>query len=189
MFFEKPSFYSYERINTEATGLPNPIRKYLYRFKAKKRQYLVTVEQYSFGVHAIKYCGMKDRKAKNAYSIIYNDGDAIKVISTCLQIMLFLWREIPTVSFAFYAVPRKEMPKKGSKVRFNIYEDAMLNLFSPTDFEHYEDQKSCIYVMLNRKVKQRRSTIKKIGAYLLSEYSMIFEPESIKSKKPYMRLG
>ncbi|MEJ0104382.1 MAG: hypothetical protein WDO19_18245 [Bacteroidota bacterium] len=74
MFWEKETHYPFTKITSKETGLPDPVRVTLYRFKAKRRIYLVTIEEYSFGVHAIKYCGMKDRNNKNAYRLIYNDG-------------------------------------------------------------------------------------------------------------------
>ena len=70
MFFENPAFYPFKRVSIGGTGLKDPIKQHLYQFQAKARKYLATVEEYSFGVHAIKYCGLKDRKSKKAYSII-----------------------------------------------------------------------------------------------------------------------
>lgn len=178
MFFEDPSYYPFEQVNIEDTSLRDPIRIIHFRFQAKKRKYLVTVQCFSFGVHAIKYCGLKDRNKGNAYSIIYNDGDGIKVISTCLQIMLLLWKRDPNISFGFYAVPRVDPSpkKKNRKSRFNIYEKAMLNLFSPDDFRQYNDPRSMVYILLNKNVPNKRSVISQIGKYLLSEFDMIFKP-------------
>lgn len=182
MFFEKPSCYSFEHVNIESSSLAEPVRKHNFRFQAKKRKYLVTVEEYSFGVHAIKYCGLKEKGRGNAYSIIYNDGDGVKVISTCLQIMLYMWQRNPNISFGFYAVPRVDPSpkKKNRKSRFNIYEKAMLNLFSPDYFRQYNDPRSLVYILLNNNVPNKRSVITQIGKYLLSEYKMIFEPYKTK---------
>jgi hypothetical protein len=184
MFWDDPSYYQFIKVSKEQTPYADPISLIKYRFQAKKRKYLVTLEEYSFGVHAIKYCGMKHRKQKNAYSLIYNDGDGIKVISTCLQIMLDMWRKNPEISFAFYAVPRSaEDEKSDKKTRYRIYEQAMINLFSPRDFKHYMDVNSCVYVLLNRSAKNKKGIIEKIGKYLLSEYAVIFAPYEVATKR------
>jgi hypothetical protein len=185
MFFENPSFYPFRRINREATALKNPVKIHRFQFQAKHRKYEVLVEEYTFGVHAIKYCGLKDRKSKKAYSMVYNDGDGIKVISTCLQIMLYMWKENPGISFAFFAVPRvgQNAVNKNRKARYNIYESAMQNLFSPKDFRHYMDRTSFVYVLLNKSVRNKRATIEAMGKYLLSEYQLIFAPYLDSNKK------
>ncbi len=176
MFWENQTHYPFTRINNQSTGLKDPVRKILYRFKAKKRIYLVTIEEYSFGVHAIKFCGMKDRNHKDAYKKVYNDADGVRVISTCLHIMKQLWKRNPAISFAFYAVPKPAgMPNENA--RFDIYEYAMINLFSNTHFAHFKDRRHLLYVLLNKKHKRKKAVLRSIGRFLLSEFEMIFEPE------------
>lgn len=182
MFWEQESNYPFQKINSQETGIRDPAKITLYRFKAKRRNYLVTIEQYSFGIHAIKYCGMQDRNNKNAYKIIYNDQDSIRIISTCLRIMLELWRNDTTISFAFYAVP-KPAGSRNEKARYDIYEYAMINLFSPSAFKHYHDKRNSIYVLLNKKKEKKKIIIEAIGQFLLSEYEMIFEPVQVQGKK------
>jgi len=143
---------------------------------------------------AIKYCDVKDKGAHNAYKKIFNDGDAFRIITTCLHIMLDHWRNNPEVSFAFYAVPRelketlikeKNLPEEEAEkfikryrlVRFNIYKYAMINLFSPKYFIQLRDTKDCLYVLLNKKQKRPKTTIKQLGKYLLENYNMIFNPD------------
>jgi hypothetical protein len=177
MFWENPSFYPFVKVSKEDTAFADPVSLIKYRFQARKRKYLVTLEEYSFGVYAIKFCGLKDRKSKKAYSYIYNDGDSLKVISTCLQIMLDMWRNHPGISFAFYAVPRTEEDKREDKrTRYRIYENIMLNLFSPHYFKHYMDPNANVYVLLNRSVKRKKQVIEKIGGFLLAEYDVLFAP-------------
>jgi hypothetical protein len=162
--------------------LSDPSRITLYGFKAKHRIYLVTIEEYSFGVHAIKYCGMRDRNNKKAYKIIYNDQDSIRVISTCLRIILKLWRNNPEISFAFYAVP-KPIGYRNERARYDIFENAMVNLFPTYAFKHYHDKRNSIYVLLNNAMKRKKNAIEIIGKFLLSEYEMIFEPTAVRHVK------
>jgi hypothetical protein len=103
--FDSP--YSFDYLGAKDTLAPNPIKVIQYRFKAKYRRYLVTLEVFSYGVVAIKYCDVKDKDASNRFDKIFNDNDAFRVISTCLFIMLDYWKKHPATTFAFYAVPRK----------------------------------------------------------------------------------
>ena len=167
--------------------------KSIFRFKAAKRKYFDTVEHYNFGVSAIKYCDLRDKDSKNAYTKIFNDHDGFKVIATCIKIMHNLWKNDPKISFAFYASPRlvdleklnssrkktaltnEEYYEKYKRTRFNIYEHAMINLFPPKVFWKAKDWNNCIYVLLNKKRRKGASRLAQIGKYLLENHEIIFE--------------
>jgi len=102
--FDKP--YAYQKVTQQECVGPEPVNKIYYRFKTPHRKYFVTIEVFPFRMAAIKYCDLKDKGARNAYKKIFNDGDAFRVITTCLYIMRDYWRENPAISFAFYAMPR-----------------------------------------------------------------------------------
>ncbi len=53
----------------------------------------------------------------------------------------------------------------------------MINLFSPKYFIQLRDTKDCLYVLLNKKQKRPKTTIKQLGKYLLENYNMIFNPD------------
>lgn len=190
--FDKP--YSFDFLGSKATMVPDPVQKVQYRFKAKYRRYLVTLEVFSYGVVAVKYCDLKDKDAGNRFDKVFNDNDAFRVITTCLYIMLDYWRKHPETTFAFYAVPRrwteqllrnknitekqkKQLIDRYKKVRFRIYQYAMLNLFPPNKFIQLRDPKNSIYVLLNKKQKKPKTTVKKLGEYLAEHYELIFNPQ------------
>lgn len=175
-----------------------------FRFKAEKRTYFVTVEHFNFNVAAIKYCDVKDKNSKSAYTKIFNDNDGFKVLATCLKIMHNLWKHDPKLSFAFYAAHRptkfncknnnrlkkmmedEEYREKYIRTRFNVYEHAMINLFPPNVFNKVKDYKNCIYVLLNKKRGRKAIRLKQIGKYLLDNHDIIFESDylpSIKNQK------
>lgn len=190
--FDKP--YAFQKLGNTYTLLADPVRRINYRFKARFRTYFVILEVYSFGVVGIKYCDVKDKGAYNAFDKIFNDGDALRVISTCLYIMLDYWKRYPTTTFAFYAVPRdlpsalinqKQLNKIESEkfferyrsVRFTIYKYAMVNLFPPKNFFQIQDSKNSLYLLLNRKQKKPKTTLKKFKKYLIDNCNMLFEPD------------
>jgi hypothetical protein len=181
--FDKP--YPFQPLGKRETFIAEPTQRTHYRFKASYRTYFVTLEIFSYGVAAIKYCDVKDKDSKNAYKKIFNDGDAFRVITTCLYIMLDYWKKNPNTSFAFYSVPRElqntlliediKNLEVYKKVRFRIYKYAMINLFSPTYFTQLTDEKNCIYLLLNKNQQNQKLTLTKMGEYLLNNYSLIFE--------------
>lgn len=190
--FDKP--YSFQKLSTSKTFLNNPVEKTNYRFKAAQRTYFLTLEIFDFGLAAVKYCDVKDKDSRSAYKKIFNDYDAFRVIGTCLHIMLHYWKEHPFTSFAFYAVARdlNEMTdrnkklkgkalqayvEKYRKVRFRIYEEAMLNLFSPQYFTHVSDKKNDVYLLINKKQPDYRVMIQNTAAYLLENYDLLFNDD------------
>jgi hypothetical protein len=100
----------------------------------------------------------------------------------------------PDVTFAYYAVIRefkeniskhiKEQDRSNfiaqyKRARFYIYKYAMINLFPPTHFTQYQDEKNCVYVLLNKNQSKPKGTLKKLSKYLLDNHDFIFEPLSI----------
>lgn len=192
--------YRYSNLGPDTTLVnnnKNPIRRHLYKFKTESRTYLVSLEVFSFNVAAIKYCDLRDKNNKEiAYKRIFNDGDAFKVITTCLFIMLDFWQHNPSISFAFYAVPRdselnnqkkkfdselqrQNFLEKRKNARFNIYEYAMINLFGPQDFLHSKDSLNNIYILANKKQKNLSSVIIQIAKYLLENNDVILQIDSL----------
>jgi len=181
-------YYKFDSLGNKSTLLINPTNKHLYRFKAKYRDYHVIIEFYDFNFAAMKYCDRKDIKSpKTAYNKIFNDGDAFKVISTCVHIMFEVWRTHKNMSFVFYAVPRDNIPEKRllnkeyvedyKRTRFNIYKYAMLNMFPPKNFNQVDDYHNCIYVLLNKANVNKEKSLKTLGEFILSNHDIIFEPQ------------
>lgn len=190
--FDEP--YKFQYLGIRNTLVPDPTLKANYRFQAKNRRYLVTFETYSFNVVAVKYCDIKDRNAGNRYDKIFNDGDAFRVITTCLYTMLDFWKRNPQVTFSFYAVPRhldthlfeqmhldekqwRKFVDRYRKVRYAIYDYAMINLFPPRHFTPLRDRKNSVYLLMNKKQRKPKTTVKRFGQFLLDNYGMIFEPD------------
>ena len=193
--FDNP--YRFVNLGSNHTGAVNPVKRYIYKFRARHRIYLVTLEVFSFNVAAIKYCDRRDHNnKKSAYRKIFNDGDAFRVISTCLYIMLDFWRNYPSVSFVFYAVPRdidKTIHQKNfenetlrqkfiqeyKNARFKIYEYAMLNLFPPQSFIQTRDTATSIYLLVNRRLRNVNAIVLQVARYLFEREKLIFELDDL----------
>lgn len=190
--FDQP--YNFQFLGEKKTLIKDPVSKINYRFKAKKRKYFVTIEVFSTGLAAVKYCDAKDIGAHNAYKKIFNDLDAFRVITTCLFIMRDHWKKYPHCSFAFYAVPRdwKDALFKGKtlsesqkilfiekyrNVRFSIYNYAMLNLFPPENFTPFRDSKNSIYVLVTKSRPRPKVILNSLTKYLFANHNLIFEAD------------
>lgn len=185
--------YQFYPVGHKSTQLHNPYKKEYYNFKAKQRTYLVTLEYYQFDLVAIKYCDVKDKNAKNAYTKLFGDGDASRVIGTCFHIMHAVWKKQSNISFVFYAsmrnveqelfiekkkftdsVKKKRFVENYKRARYNIYRYGMLNFFSQDYFIPVSDKENCIYVLLNRMAKSQEQAMAGLQQYLKENYDLIF---------------
>lgn len=103
--------------------------------------------------------------------------------------MAAVWKENPSISFAFYAVPRNninphsrrtkslESQEEYVRSRFNIYRYGMENYFAPEKFSHIRDIENCIYILLNNDYKSSSESLNKLSKYLLQNHEIIFSPE------------
>lgn len=172
----------------------NPDTRLFYKFRAKHRTYLVTLEVYSFNLVAIKYCDLRHKGSKNAYDEIFNDGDASRVIGTCFHIMRAYFLKHRDVNFVFYAsirgiteqfIKNKKIAPiqldffidQYRKVRYRIYRYGMLNLFPFEYFHQVEDKDNCIYALLNKK-HDPATILEDLRNYLLEHHDTIFTPNS-----------
>ena len=165
-----------------------------YKFRAKNRTYLVTLEFYSFHLVAIKYCDVKDKNSKNGYNKIFNDCDAFRVIGTCFHIMFDYWRKYQNVNFVFHASLREikadlllkkaipeekisEFIEKYRRGRYIFYRYGMVNLFSYEYFTQVTDRVNCIYALINKTNTDLGEIIEPLKEYLLKKHEIIFDPE------------
>jgi hypothetical protein len=186
--------YPFCSLGKSDTNEKNPYKRMHYKFYAKHRTYLVTLEFYSFHLVAIKYCDVKDKHSRKAYSKIFNDDDAFRVIGTCFHIMYKYWRSNKNVNFVFYASlrdiahellikksiePEKvpEFLEKYKRARYSIYRYGMVNLFSYEYFTPITDKKNCIYVLINKNHPKASDIIDPLTDYLLKNHDIIFDPE------------
>lgn len=189
--FDSP--YPFINLGKSDTDKANPYRRFYYKFYAKHRTYLVTLEAFTIGLVAIKYCDVKDKNSKRAYQKIFKDYDAPKVIGTCFYIMLDFWRKNPMVNFVFYASLREvteDVRKKGlpddeldqfienyKRARFRIYRYGMLNLFSYEHFTPVVDSGNCVYILINKKEPDAASLMSRLRDYLVDNHDLIFDPD------------
>ena len=135
-------------------------KKYLqrvttYSFKSG-HYYFVEVELYLYDIYVVKYYLKKHKRNPLKYNLLTNEHKSAKVIATCIQIMLSIYRQNPKASFGFIGSATIDIqngytePKHITK-RFRVYRDAMIRLFGTETFTHLNDVKNSAYLMVNNK--------------------------------------
>lgn len=189
--FDAP--YSFCCVGKSQTNFRNPHKKVFYKFYAKHRTYLVTLEYYDFQMVAIKYCDVKDKNSPKAYHKIFNDCDASKVIGTCFHIMLHYWQKNKAINFVFYASLRSitnellskktlsadEIPKfveRYKRTRYFVYRYGMINLFSYEYFTQLSDKENCVYVLMNKLQPNPELIMEELETFLRKNHNILFNP-------------
>lgn len=123
---------------------------HIYSFRdIKNIRYLVHVEEYEYNVLAIKFFPKHHTSSEKRFNIKTGHFDAARVIATCIEIMMDLYRKNPYSSFAFVGSNSIDETENNTQ-RFRIYRKVMENFFSPIHFAHYSFPPKSVYMMLNR---------------------------------------
>ncbi len=145
------SFYPFRLVgHRKATTGEHFIKEYKFTFVAKNNQrYIVNVEQYKYNLYIIKFYLKAHSDSPNKFALLTGFNDAVKVINTCLEIMIYLYKLDKTASFGFIGANLLGEDKANTK-RFRIYNKIMQNLFSPLKFNHYNYPEKSAYLLLNK---------------------------------------
>lgn len=150
-------FYYFNKGNTV-----KPISdKYLicthnYSFNSEKTRYLVQVEQYPLSIYIIKFHRKQDKGRKDRYNILTAEFKCVKIVSTCIRILISIYKKDALASFGFLGANcigengNGDEPKSNTK-RFRIYKRAMENLISEDLFFHSMDIRNSTYLMVNKR--------------------------------------
>lgn len=118
--------------------------------------YVVNVEEYINSVFVLKFHTKKTGNSKKKYMFLTNKFDARKIIFTCIQIGLEIFKQNEYASFGFLGSPTiKELKQKDKKLfnnkRFKVYSKFAKFFFSPDTFEHVTNRDVSSYLLLNKK--------------------------------------
>lgn len=137
-------------------------KKYLqevitYSFRSGN-YYLVEVERYRYDIYIIKYYLKKNKSNPLRFNLLTHEHKCAKVLSTCIRIMLSIYKSNPSASFGFLGahivktdasfVEEKKLTK-----RFRVYRTAVVRLFGIETFTHHRDFDHSTYLMINNKNK------------------------------------
>ena len=82
-----------------------------------------------------------------------NDGpaEAIRILNTCLSVMLYLLKRDPLASGGFIGTPKPEEGENATNgQRFRIYSQLARDFFPPERWDHQHSPETNAYLLLNR---------------------------------------
>lgn len=155
----------------------------IWTFKSTKsnKRYIVEVEHFSNHFLGLKFYWKGVVNSKNRYSLLTNDYEPRTIVMSCIQIMLDYYRKDDFSSFGFVAAPdlygfeKEGVPNK----RFRFYRNLMLNVFGSQTFIQAYDERTSVYVLINRKKYNKgditiASLEKEISKLYEGDYSLTY---------------
>lgn len=107
----------------------------LYRFKSTKSKitYIVRVEKYMYNIYAVKFYPKKYKDSKNKYRIATNTFEPRRIINTCINIMLSIYKEDTMASFGFIGANGLNENSTNCTKRYRVYSKIMATYFTVRD--------------------------------------------------------
>ena len=153
-----PKGYPYNSVGVGRKKESPLIREIKYSFKNKYNlQYIVNVEQYQYDIFIVKFHLADHSNSKWRYCYLTKQGDARRIIFTCVEIGLEIYSKFPNASFGFIGNPTKKeikIRKFDNTKRYKAYQNFAKFFFDPNVFEHIYNNEKSTYILLNRKKKE-----------------------------------
>jgi len=121
-----------------------------YTFRTRKnRRYVVVAEQYVHHVYVLKYYPLSYQKSPNKFKVLTNDGDAFRILSTCLRVFADIRERDPLASAGFIGESLEGEDEANTK-RFRIYVQAVITFIGLRDFVHHPSVAASAYFLQNK---------------------------------------
>jgi hypothetical protein len=127
-------------------------RREIYTFINRDgHTYIVWADEFEeANLYGVKFFRRDYYDLRDQFSVVLNTYDAFRVLATCLNIMLSIYKRQPNVSFIFQGANSSGESEAETK-RFRIYSFMMENLFSPASFDRFAYPHKSVYLLRNRK--------------------------------------
>lgn len=158
--------------NTNEEGCAASFIK-LYRFKSEKSNlvYLVRVEVYPKHIYAVKFYLKNHQDSPNKYRLATNTNEPLRIINTCINIMLSIYNEDTNASFGFIGSNGIDEDTYCCTKRYRVYTKLMAKYFSDDVFLHVENKGKSAYLMLNRKtLEDNPNILHEVREFFVSQY-------------------
>ena len=150
--------YDFHLVHREKRNEEYLRTRYLYHFKNRfNHTYIVEIEEYRYSTYAIKFYLKNHANSPNRYNLLTGEGDAFRILSTCVNIIASILSEEESASFGFIGVPtfeEKEKQIEANNKRFRVYRQITQNRFSTDRFKHVTNVEKSTYVILNKRNKE-----------------------------------
>ena len=140
-----PAGYDFHLVHKERRNEEYLQTRYLYHFKSRfNHTYIVEVEEYRYNTYAIKFYLKNHKDSPSKYNLLTGDGDAFRILSTCVNIIASILSQESVASFGFIGVPtleEKDRQMEASNKRFRVYRQITQNRFSTDRFKHVSGER------------------------------------------------
>jgi hypothetical protein len=163
-----PSGYPYRLCTSNPRNNLKPlVCIYVYRFTNRKNYvYICHIEEYENNFFAIKFYLQSHRLSRHRYNKLTNQNDARRVIFTCINIGLELFKTRTNASFGFLGMPTiSELSKidnekfKNTK-RYRVYTKFAAFFFNPDKFSIHLNSSASSCLLLNREQEKIHPNLK-----------------------------
>jgi hypothetical protein len=133
----------------------------IYVFSNRKNtKYIVNVEKFKNSFYILKFHLKKMSSSKNKYNHLTREKDARRIIYTCIEIGLEIYKNNADASFGFIGSPTpKELQRSNTKYlntkRIKVYKNFASYFFDPKDFVHHFSERISSYLILNKTQLER----------------------------------
>ena len=144
----------------------------LYHFKSAKSNlwYIVRVECYECHIYGVKFYQKNHRLSKDKYRLMSNTFEPRRIINTCINIMLEIYKNDPKASFGFIGSNSINESIKYTK-RFRFYSRIAATYFSNETFTHKENIDKSTYMLINQSsLKENPNLIDEIESFFTERY-------------------
>lgn len=171
------SAYPFRFIQHEKGDSKGLIETSLYRFKSTKSNlvYIVRVEKYRYNIYAVKFYQKNHRLSKDKYRILTNTYEPRRIINTCINIMLSIYKKDPKASFGFIGANNLDEDVNCTK-RYRVYARIVATYFSDTYFYHKENVDKSAYMLINNiALNENPNLTKQIEVFFMEQYEYFDE--------------
>ena len=150
------SWYEFKYVQSIKHQDGIPLKTHRYSFKTTKNlRFLVDVEEYDFKVFIVKFYLRSHLYSAKRFNLLTKDFDTPRKLSTCLQIMLSIYKKEPWASFGFIGAPIIDEELKideaeNNTKKYRIYSILVKSLFSDVHFIHAYNQEKSAYTLINK---------------------------------------
>ena len=109
------------------------------------------MDDFPFAV--VKFYDEEFKNAEDPFGIVTGKGNGQIIFRTCLEIMIWFYKQDPRLSFGFAGAPtfdEIEKPDGKETQRSRIYQGIATRFFAPINFQHLPISGHSTYVLLNR---------------------------------------
>jgi hypothetical protein len=167
--------YFFKNKKNECDGTMNFVR-HTYTFKSTRsnQTYIIEVDEFEdYLLFVVKFYLKAHRYSDKKFNLHTKYQEAPSCISTCINLMVDLYKENPFRSFAFIGASSEGEKSENTK-RFRLYKRVMEAIFSPITFKHFQHPKSSAYLLLNKIYADNNPTIRDdIEVFFLKHYDLI----------------